>query len=271
MGASMAHALATNSHDVLWSGNGRSAETRLRAEVAHARDCGSLGELCTRSEIIISVCPPESALELAASVAAEKFTGLYADVNAVAPERARQISQLFPDCYVDGGIVGPPAVKFGTTRLYLSGLQAHKIQQLFADSALEPVVLAGSEFAASALKMCYASWTKGSAALLLNTVALAESLNVLDSLKTEWARSQAGAFARAEGTIAGSAPKAWRFTGEMNEIAATFASADLPDGFHQGAADFYQRLVAFKGQNGVTLSDMFDLLVAERNSDSTDR
>ena len=57
----------------------------------------------------------------------------------------------------------------------------------------------------------------------------------------------------------------------MNEIAATFASADLPDGFHQGAADFYRRLVAFKGQNGVTLSDMFDLLVAERNSDSTDR
>jgi len=160
------------------------------------------------------VCPPESATKLAEEVAAQKFTGLFADVNAIAPQRASQISTLFPDNYVDGGIIGPPVLKPGTTRLYLSGLRASEVQQLFQESALEPLVMAGALTAASALKMCYASWTKGGAALLLNTRALAEALDIGDSLEAEWERSQTGTLARAQATVAGTAPKAWRFTGE---------------------------------------------------------
>ena len=43
-------------------------------------------------------------------------------------------------------------------------------------------------------------------------------------------------------TAAGTAPKAWRFVGEMEEIAATFAAQDLPDGFHLAAAEVYRRM-----------------------------
>jgi len=40
--------------------------------------------------------------------------------------------------------------------------------------------------------------------------------------------------------------KAWRFEGEMKEIASTFHEAGLPDGFHQAAAEIYHRLTSFK-------------------------
>ena len=267
MGASVAQALSANGHEVFWCQVSRSAETRNRAEAAGAKSCASLGELCNLCEVIVSVCPPESASQLAEEVAAQNFAGLFADVNAIAPQRALQISKHFPDRYVDGGIIGPPALQPGTTRLYLSGPRASEVHQLFNKSALEPLVMTGALTAASALKMCYASWAKGSAALLLNTRALAEALDIGDSLEAEWERSQAGTLARAQATIAGTAPKAWRFTGEMDEIAATFAAADLPDGFHKGAADFYQRLAAFKDQSGVSLADMFELLATEQQPD----
>jgi hypothetical protein len=35
--------------------------------------------------------------------------------------------------------------------------------------------------------------------------------------------------------------KGWRWVGEMEQIAATFADAGLPDGFHRAAAEIYRR------------------------------
>jgi hypothetical protein len=40
--------------------------------------------------------------------------------------------------------------------------------------------------------------------------------------------------------------KAWRFEGEMKEIAVTFREAGLPDGFHLSAAEIYHCLANFK-------------------------
>ena len=233
--------------------------------MAGARCCATLAELVECCELIVSVCPPESALAVARSVAAAGFCGVYADFNAIAPERAREVEAMFLGRYVDGGIIGPPARVAGTTRLYLSGERAQEVATLFVGSALEPRVLAGhrrdsENTAASALKMSYAAWTKGSAALLLNTRALAQTLGVGDALEAEWALSQAGTLERAEATVTGVAPKAWRFTGEMKEIAATFESACLPPGFHLAAAEFYELLAPFKNQNGVSLAEMLQSL-----------
>jgi hypothetical protein len=99
---------------------------------------------------------------------------------------ARQIGRLIGDRWVDGGIVGPPPLRAGTTRLYLSGPRAGEAARLFQDSVLEPVILSGSPVAASALKMAYAAWTKGSAALLLAALASARAYGVQDALQTEW-------------------------------------------------------------------------------------
>jgi len=115
---------------------------------------------------------------------------------------------------------------------------------------MQAVIIGENPGQSSALKMCYAAWTKGSAALLLAVRGLAEAEGVTRSLLKEWAISQPGLEDRSKGAAAGTAPKAWRFVGEMEEIAATFRQAGLPDQFHLGAAALYELLREFKDQTG---------------------
>ena len=99
---------------------------------------------------------------------------------------------------------------------------------------------------ASVLKMAYASYTKGHSALLLLSRALASSAGIEHHLLQEWALSQPNLprLCETEGAVAAS--KAWRFNGEMREIASTMKSASLPSQFHEGAAAVYDRLENFK-------------------------
>jgi transcription initiation factor TFIIIB Brf1 subunit/transcription initiation factor TFIIB len=89
--------------------------------------------------------------------------------------------------------------------------------------------------------MAYAAWTKGSAALLLAVVDSAAANGVEQALRAEWARAQLGLDARWRGAEDYAAAKGWRWVGEMNEIAATFAAAGLPSGFHEAAAEIFKR------------------------------
>jgi hypothetical protein len=89
--------------------------------------------------------------------------------------------------------------------------------------------------------MAYASWTKGSAALLLAARALARAEGVESVLLEEWALSQPGLEKRWDAAAAAAAAKGWRWVGEMEQIAAAMAAAGLPGGFHQAAADMYRR------------------------------
>ena len=198
--------------------------------------------------MIVSVCPPDAALALARAVSACSFTGTFVDVNAVAPATAREIASL-AGRVVDGGIIGGPPRVAGTTRLYLSGLGAHDVAARFSGSPLETIVLDGPVGAASALKMCFAAWTKGTSALLVAIRALAATEHVDDALLGEWAISLPDLPARSDGAARATAPKAWRFVGEMHEIAATFAAAGMPEGFHRAAADVYR---AWRGSDART-------------------
>lgn len=236
---------ATCGADVVWAGEGRSPATAARAAGAGLIDVGTLDALVERSDVIVSVCPPESALHVADRVAAAGFAGVYLDANAVAPETARRISERF-DRFVDGGIVGPPALRPGTTRMYLSGEHAGELAALWAGSALDARVIGTAPGAASALKMAYATWTKISTALLLDVRALARAEGVEDALIAEWALSQPGTAERSEASAASVGAKAWRFAGEMREIAATFEAAGLPGGFGTAAAETYGRLASLQ-------------------------
>lgn len=250
MGSKVGAALAGNGHRVLWASRGRSRATRRRAAEAGLEDAGRPGSIARQCDVLISVCPPDFALDVAEQAAAEGFGGTYVDANAVSPATARAVAGAVlaggAAGFVDGGIIGLPPSKPGTTRLYLSGDRAPSVAALFDGSVLGAVPIAGGEGAASALKMAYAAFTKGSAALLAGILALAEAEGVGEPLAEEWALSQpdlaAGGRRRA---VSGSA-KAWRWAGEMEEIADTFAGADLPDGFHRAAAEIFRRLADFK-------------------------
>jgi 3-hydroxyisobutyrate dehydrogenase-like beta-hydroxyacid dehydrogenase len=251
MGSAVAAAAAGGGARVLWAAEGRGAATRRRAEAARLEDVGTLAALAAASDVVVSVCPPHAAADVARAVAARRFTGVYVDANAVAPATARAIGGIVEGggaTFADGGIIGPPPQRPGTTRLYLSGGAAARVAAVFAHGPHEAIVLEGPPAAASALKMAYAAWTKGSAALLMAIRALATAEGVDGALAGEWRRSQPDLPARSEDAVRGNARKAWRFVGEMEEIAATFAAAGLPDGFHRAAAEVYARLAPYKDQ-----------------------
>jgi 3-hydroxyisobutyrate dehydrogenase-like beta-hydroxyacid dehydrogenase len=234
---------------VLWASEGRSAGSRERATGAGLEDAGTVAALVAASDVILSVCPPHAALDLARDVAGRRFAGLFVDANAVAPATAREIGAVVEAGganFVDGGLIGPPPRNAGSTRLYLSGREAKRAAALFEASALEAIAIGDAPGAASALKMAYAAYTKGSSALLMAIRALAASEGVDDALLAEWRRSQPDLPKRSEAAARDNARKAWRFVGEMEEIAATFAAAGLPGGFHEAAAVIYERLAGYK-------------------------
>jgi 3-hydroxyisobutyrate dehydrogenase-like beta-hydroxyacid dehydrogenase len=249
MGATVGASARAGGSRVLWASEERSPQTRERAAAAGLEDAKTLASLCAASGVILSVCPPHSALDLARAVAAQGFSGVYVDANAVSPRTAREIGRIIERAgatFVDGGIIGPPARARGTTRLYLSGEQAGRIARLFAQGPLEAIAMDGGPGAASALKMAYAAYTKGTAALLVSIRALAIQAGVDQALLDEWALSQKDLGARSERAAGETARKAWRFTGEMAEIAATFDDAGLPDGFFRAAAEIYESLAGYK-------------------------
>lgn len=246
---------------VLWASEGRSPGSRERAAAAGLEDARTVAAVVAASDVIVSVCPPHAAIEVARDVAGRRFAGLYVDANAVAPGTAREIGAIVEAggaTFVDGGLIGPPPRNAGSTRLYLSGREAKRAAALFESSALEAIAIGDGPGAASALKMTYAAYTKGSSALLMAIRALAASEGVDDALLAEWRRSQPDLPKRSEAAARDNARKAWRFVGEMEEIAAAFAAAGLPGGFHEAAAEIYARLADYK--DAATPPSMADLV-----------
>ena len=247
MGASVGAAARSNQHTVLWASAGRTAGTGARARRADLEDAGTVAELVKASEIVLSVCPPHAAEEVASEVARLGFAGVYVECNAISPDRTRAIQRIVEKAgahYVDGGIIGGPAwTREAKTRLYLSGPRAGEVAACFAGSPLETPAISERIGAASALKMGYAAYTKGTTALLTAILGLVEK----EGVRAELARQWGDAFTeQAVRRVCANTAKAWRFVGEMHEIAATFRGAGLPGGFHQAAAEVYERLAAFK-------------------------
>lgn len=163
MGISIAASAQNAQLTVLWVSAGRSKETIDRANQFKLIDAGDIANLCKKCEIIISVCPPEAADDVAKQVLEQNFTGLYVEANAISPQRSVNIGKSMTSAgvsYVDGGIIGPPAWKSGATCLYLSGERAEYVSRLFEKSPLSAQVLGEKAGDASALKMCYAAYTK---------------------------------------------------------------------------------------------------------------
>jgi 3-hydroxyisobutyrate dehydrogenase-like beta-hydroxyacid dehydrogenase len=265
MGRTVGRALAASGAEVVWCSAGRSSQTRQRAEAEGFTEVATLGELSRQVAGIVSVCPPGAAVDVAAAVAAAGFDGWYLDANAVSPATVAAVGAALTDDgeLIDGGIVGPPADEAGTTRLYLSGSGAETIAELFSRGVLEPIVISGTTGAASALKMLYAAYTKGTGALLLAIISAAHRLGVATTLQAEWERSLPDLPDRAAWLLRRSGVKAWRFEPEMREIAATLAAAGLPDGFHLAAADVYHRLAELRLEGPVEPERTLRLLLDE--------
>jgi 3-hydroxyisobutyrate dehydrogenase-like beta-hydroxyacid dehydrogenase len=248
MGAAVGRCLTGAGHTVLWASEGRGPQTAARARAAGLEDAGTAAEVADRADVIFSICPPHAALDVAWAV--QGFGGLFIDANAISPATAREVALMVEEggaTYIDGGIIGSPptspspSTAAGSSRLYLSGPEADAVRGLFDGTPLDARVITTGLWSASAVKMAYAAWTKGAAALLLAARALARAEGVEDALLAEWTLSQPALAGRAQGAASSATTKGWRWVAEMEEIAASMAAAGLPAGFHEAAADLYDR------------------------------
>ncbi len=265
MGAVVAATARNSGQEVYWVSEGRSPETRRRAADAGLVDAGTLARLCETCAAVVSVCPPEFAEGVARAVAACSFRGLYLDANAISPERARRIGRLMEQSgatFVDGCIIGMPTQRRGETWLYVSGERADRALPLFDGGPLEIEMLGDEIGQASALKMCFAAQSKGSTALLAAVMAASEALGVRAALERQWSRSGPNV-ARAVKAVQQAAPKSWRFVGEMKEIADTFDSMGVPQGFPRAAEEIYGRLAGFKGGREPRFEEVLRRLAGE--------
>ena len=249
MGSAIGASVKAAGQRVLWASEGRGAETRKRAEADGLEEVETLGKLASQADVILSVCPPASALDVAKQVAALGFRGLYVDGNAIAPATTKQVGAAVSRggaTFIDGGIIGPPPRSSGVTRLYLSGAGAVDVAAMLNGGLMEAIALDGPIGAASAIKMAYAGWNKTQQALLMAVRAYAMHEGVEDALLREWSISQKDLPRRSEQAVTGTARKAWRFVGEMEELAAAFAAAGVPGQFHEAGAEVYRRLAGWK-------------------------
>jgi 3-hydroxyisobutyrate dehydrogenase-like beta-hydroxyacid dehydrogenase len=242
MGAAVGRCLTKSGHTVLWASEGRSSATEARATAAGLTDARTVAAVAGQAGIILSVCPPHAAADVAWAV--HGFRGLYVDANAISPGAAREVAQMITDTggrYVDGGIIGLPPTAPGSTRLYLSGPDAPTVRSLFDGTDVDARIAGPALTAASAVKMSYAAWTKGTAALILAIREFAREEGIEDTLLAEWALSQPKLEQRSQGSARAATAKGWRWVAEMEEIASAFSSSGLPDGFHQAAAEIFRR------------------------------
>jgi hypothetical protein len=233
---------------VLCALEGRSESSRRRAKAADLVDAGSVKSAVAQCEVLLSICPPHGALGVAREVAALGFRGLYVDANAIAPATAREacaVVEAAGASFVDGGLFGGPPTAQRPVTLYVSGPRAKEAAALFDGSCVHANALDAPVGAASALKACFASWTKGTWLLLASILATAEEEGVGGALREMWGKSHPQLLKTiAEPSL--SPGKAWRWLSEMQEIPKTYGSAGQPVGFFQAAEEICRRLEHYK-------------------------
>ncbi|MEI9812235.1 MAG: DUF1932 domain-containing protein [Acidobacteriota bacterium] len=260
MGVSIANSAIDSGCNVFWASEGRRSYTRERAERTGLTELSTVADLCEKCPVILSVCPPEFAADVAHQVADTGFQGVFADLNALAPQRKIELGRELAARgirFADGGIIGLPSRTPGETTLFVSGEAADEVAACFAKGAIAARVMGQETGRASALKILFAAYNKGSIALFTALYAAADQYGVLEDLQGQFVH-RGLSLATIETQILRAAPKAWRWIEEMHEISSALEQVDQPGDFHEAAAKVYERLADFKDASGLSLKDIIE-------------
>lgn len=261
MGAAVGRQAVIGGATVRWVAAGRGAATRKRAAAAGLEEHPELAAALHGTDVVLSICPPAYAENVARAVAG--YTGVYVEANAIAPTRTQRIAALLPGAQVvDGGIIGAPPHSRGTTRLYLSG-DADRVPDLFGGTVLEVITLPGGIGQASALKMAYASYQKSSRVLAAVAHGLATEHGVDSYLRREADLLRSFPLAEVD-QFPEVAAKAWRWAPELHEVADTLRDAALPVELALGAAAALERWAPAKDRDDLQVADALGLLTEHR-------
>lgn len=251
MGHAVGGLLKRNGVRVITALEGRSQRTADLATGAGIETVADDATLVEAADLLLSIVAPAEAEALAARLAPsiERAAGdlVYVDCNAVAPATAQRIGEVIEGAggtFVDAGIIGPPPYEDSrSTRIYASGKGADRLAGLNG-FGLDIRTVGDHIGDASSLKMCYAALNKGTVALMTGVSVMAERLGVAGAFGEELGLSQEAVLRRMQAQVPGMVPKAHRWIGEMEEIALTFASADLTPAVFEGIADIYRQVAA---------------------------
>ena len=223
--------------------NKRSVRTKKLAASSSIEDLGTIENVVDNSDIILSILPPEFALQQAkivSKVIIKKQKHItYVDCNAISPETALKINDSISSNYcnfIDGGIIGlNPIVENGQTRLYVSGPNTQPVKVLHKKGFI--IKDLGTEIGkASAMKMVYASATKGTFALHAAVITASKKLGLFDEYVEELKYSKPNILEAMEKMVPKIPIDAARWEGEMYEISKTFKKENITPKFHQGAS-----------------------------------
>ena len=245
MGSNVGRALRENGLEVITCLTERSARTKELSDVAGIIDVPDFAEMIDRADIVLSVLVPERAVDVAHQVAAvigDSGKSLpFADCNPVAPAVAVEMRDIIESAggrYIDGGIIGSPPGRGEPPRFYASGPHEAIMGQLDGRGISVPL-MGGEVGRASAIKMCYASLSKGAAALNASALISAMNLGIYDEFIAEMESSQQAVLKNMQG-VNGLGAKAFRWIDEMEQISATFGAAGATPHMHKGAADIFR-------------------------------
>lgn len=282
MGHGCAVAFRENGFRVVTNLSGRSERTKGLAAKAEIEDLGSFEEVARQADIVLSILPPESALQqaqvFADAMIAAGATPPYVDCNAIAPSTTVKVGAEIARAgalYIDGGIIGSnPVNENGGTRLYVSGPDTASVRELDGKGMVVRDI--GDEIGrASGLKMVYASATKGTFSLHSAVLTTAHEMGLTEDYLKELSESQPAMLGAMERMVPRIPLDAGRWLGEMHEIAATFADAGVTPKFHEGAADMMaladRTPISAETRETVdtsrTLIDALEMYVAARSVD----
>jgi 3-hydroxyisobutyrate dehydrogenase-like beta-hydroxyacid dehydrogenase len=250
MGSNVGRALRAHGLRVVTCLAGRSQRSRGLAAGAGFEDLPSLEAVMAEADLVLSIMPPANAVtaahEIAAAMRRAGTTPPYADCNAISPDTTRRVGAAIATTgapFIDAGIVGPAPGRGQPPRFYVSGPEATVMDAL--DGKDIDVRQLGPEIGrASAMKMCYASLTKGAWTLYAATLTVAARSGLAAELIAELDSSRPTVLAEMRRMVPRLPADSGRWIGEMEEIAATFAGAGVTSYFHQGAADTFRLLAS---------------------------
>ncbi|MDP1536831.1 MAG: DUF1932 domain-containing protein [Burkholderiales bacterium] len=248
MGQAVAQSIKDLGFTVHTALDGRSERTRALAREAGLNDCGSMQNVVATCDMVLSILNPAAAVDNARSAAAAMQATdrhpVFVDCNAIAPQTAHEIAAIIRaaggEC-IDAGIIGPPPRGEARMHLYVCGPQASLMQPL-ASANVEIRVMSEHIGDASALKMCYAAYTKGAVALGVEMLMAARRLGVDAALDRELQESAANNRQWILSRTTVMPPKAYRWIPEMLEIAKTFEGVRLTPRILLGAADMFEMI-----------------------------
>ncbi|HVJ41328.1 MAG TPA: DUF1932 domain-containing protein [Dongiaceae bacterium] len=245
MGSAVAGRLVASGVDVLTVLEGRSEASRKRAAAMGVRT-GAWPDLAA-VDIVLSIVPPSQAMSVAAAVAAiagAKRGRIFADCNAISPQTMQSVAALFAgtaDQVVDAGIIGAPPKDGYDPAIYACGPGAQQLSVL-KDRGLDLRAIEGPIGAASALKMSYAGITKGLTGLGAAMILAATRAGAASHLIAELNASQPQLLQWLVRTVPAMLPKAYRFDGEMSEIAAFIGDPAAGADIYEEIARLYRAI-----------------------------